>query len=413
VITATRSLQSAHSSVAGPSNVAEAHVIQQFEGAPHGLVVHWADGHRSVFHYIWLRDNCHCAACGNAATGYRALRVVDISPDIAPARVELDGVGNLNILWKPGQHESQYQAAWLRRNCYSAAERARRRHRPKLWDASLAQFPEISHAEMTAGDEGHLRMLELVRDYGLALVRGVSPAVGELEKVAALVGYIQESSFGRVFDIIRTAEQKSIANSMQPLMPHTDQPYRYRAPGPILFHCIQANPNDGGVSTYVDGFNVAEVLRRENPAAFECLSRYAIPYRRWYTDEVDMQAASPMISVDQDGNVVGVRFNDRVAAPLVLPEEVVEPFYAAFIQLARLYERKEFLVQVGLYAGDLMIIDNDRILHGRTGFTGNAGPRHIRQAHVDRTDFHSQLRILGRRLGRADAELDLAPGAVG
>jgi gamma-butyrobetaine dioxygenase len=59
-------------------------------------------------------------------------------------------------------------------------------------------------------------------------------------------------------------------------------------------------------------------------------------------NEVDMQAASPMISVDQDGNVVGVRFNDRVAAPLVLPEEAVEPFYVAFIQLARLYERKDF-----------------------------------------------------------------------
>jgi len=98
---------------------------------------------------------------------------------------------------------------------------------------------------------------------------------------------------------------------------------------------------------------------------------------------------------------------------LVLPEDAVEPFYAAFSKLAQLYGRTEFRLSIGLVTGDLMLIDNDRVLHGRTGFADGASFRHIRQAHVNRTDFHSRLRILGRRLGRADAELDLAPGAVG
>jgi len=391
----------------------ERHNILRVERATRGIVIDWADGHKSLFHHIWLRDNCHCVACGNAAIGFRYLRVSDISPDVAPATVGLDDAGNLNITWEPGHHQSQYQAVWLRRNCYSAAERARRRHRPKLWDGTLNQLPEISYSEVTAGDNGHLRMLELLRDYGLVLIRHVPSVVGELENVATLLGYIEETNFGRVFDIIRTAEQKSIANSVQPLMPHTDEPYRYRAPGLILFHCIQANPKDGGVSTYVDGFKVAEALRREDPGAFDLLSRHIIPYRRLYADEVDVQAASRMINIDDAGNVIGIRFNDRVAAPLVLPEDAVEPFYAAFSKLAQLYGRTEFRLSIGLVTGDLMLIDNDRVLHGRTGFADGASFRHIRQAHVNRTDFHSRLRILGRRLGRADAELDLAPGAVG
>lgn len=387
--------------------------ILRFERAPRGIVIHWADGHQSLFHHLWLRDNCHCTACGNAATGYRYLRVTDLAPDVSPASAEVDGAGNLNVVWQPGNHPSTYQAGWLRSHCYSAAERARRRHQPTLWDATLNRPPEISYAEVIAGDEGHLRMLELVRDYGLALVRNVPPVTGEVEKFASLLGYVEETNFGRVFDVVRTAQQKSIANSALALVLHSDEPYRYRVPGVVLFHCLVANPQDGGLSTYVDGFQVAEVLRQTDPKAFELLSRYAVPYRRWYADEVDVQAAASMISVDDDGNVIGIRINDRVAAPLVLPPDVIEPFYAAFAKLIRLCDRKESQIEIGLRPGDLMLIDNDRILHGRTGFVDGAGPRHFQQAHVARTDFHSRLRILGRRLGSADADLYLQPGSAG
>ncbi len=402
----------AHGPAPDDSESGPSQCILRIERAARGIVLHWADGHRSLFHHIWLRDNCHCAACGNAATGYRHLRVTDISPDVAPHGVELDGAGNLNVAWERGHHHSRYQAGWLRQHCYSAPERAQRRHRPTLWDASLGRPPEISHAEVSSGDAGHLSLLELVRDYGLALVRNVPPVAGELERFAALIGYVVETNFGRVFDVERTPEQKSIANSVLPLMPHTDEPYRYRAPGLMLFHCIHADPRDGGISTYVDGFNVAEALRREDPGAFGLLTRHAMAYRRWYADEVDLQAASRMINVDDDGNVTGIRFNDRVAAPLALPEDVVEPFYAAFAKLVALVDRGAYRLEVGLRSGDLMVFDNDRVLHGRTGFVEAAGARHFRLAHVDRTDFHSRLRILGRRLGRADAESELAPGAA-
>lgn len=388
-------------------------VIRRVDGAAKLIDIDWADGHRSSFHAIWLRDNCHCRSCGNAANGYRYLRVTDLPPTVAPDSIALDDAGHLNVVWQPGSHASRYEPAWLRRHCYSASERARRRHRPVLWDAALQRPPEIGHDELLSGDGGHLRLMEMVRDHGIARISGVPTVAGELERVASMLGYIEETNFGRVFDIVRTAEQKSIANSALPLVLHTDEPYRYRAPGILLFHCLVANPEDGGVSTYVDGFHVAETLRQADPAAFRLLSEHPMRYRRLYDDEVDLQASARMIELDADGQVVGIRINDRVAAPLELPPAVVEPFYAAFAQLLTLCDREQAGIAIGLRPGDLMLIDNDRILHGRTGFRSGAGPRHFRQAHVARADFHGRLRILARRLGREGAESRLPAGSGG
>ena len=34
----------------------------------------WHDGHQSVFHTIWLRDNCSCDSCGDHSGGASVFR---------------------------------------------------------------------------------------------------------------------------------------------------------------------------------------------------------------------------------------------------------------------------------------------------------------------------------------------------
>jgi [2-(trimethylamino)ethyl]phosphonate dioxygenase len=46
-------------------------------------------------------------------------------------------------------------------------------------------------------------------------------------------------------------------------------------------------------------------------------------------------------------------------------------------------------------AGDLFIVDNRRVLHGRRGFAG--GRRHLQGAYADVDSLASKLRVLEKR----------------
>jgi gamma-butyrobetaine dioxygenase len=386
--------------------------IAEATGSNRSIEIVWRDGHRSRYPAFWLRDNCRCHLCGDPAIGKRRLRIGGLPPDLAPAKVTLSPDGGLTIEWAPDGHVSRYEAGWLREHSLSVADRLSRRHRALLWDGSIAQrLPDADAAQVAADPQARLDLYRKVRDYGIALVRNLTPELGALEKFAALFGPLVETNFGRVFEILWTSEQKSIANSTEPLMPHTDEPYRYSPPGIILFHCMDASADGGGVSIFVDGFGVAEALRQAEPKMFELLSRVRVPYRRHYAGEVDVQTAAPLISVDPDGNIEGVRFNDRVMAPLDLDAGEIEAFYTAFRLLSELYYDERRWCLVPLRPGELMIFDNHRVLHGRTAFSADIRRRHLRQCHVDRTEFHSRLRILARKLGSDEAELRLAAGS--
>src|SRR5712692_6630104 len=62
------------------------------------LVIDWADGHHSVFHYIWLRDNCLCAQCRHS-NGQRLLDTAAIPAGVAPARLSRTPKQVIEIEW--------------------------------------------------------------------------------------------------------------------------------------------------------------------------------------------------------------------------------------------------------------------------------------------------------------------------
>jgi gamma-butyrobetaine dioxygenase len=51
-----------------------------------------------------------------------------------------------------------------------------------------------------------------------------------------------------------------------------------------------------------------------------------------------------------------------------------------------------FIVGFRLRPGDLFIVDNRRVLHGRRGFAG--GRRHLQGAYADMDSLLSKLRVL-------------------
>ena len=94
-----------------------------------GLSVIWDDGHKSLFHAIWLRHQCTCADCGTPLNAVRGIRLHHIPENIAVDALEFSESGVM-LTWSDDGHQSRYQARWLREHCYSASERAARKHKP-------------------------------------------------------------------------------------------------------------------------------------------------------------------------------------------------------------------------------------------------------------------------------------------
>lgn len=376
------------------------------------VTVGWGDGHESRFHAIWLRYNCECEACGATTSGIRHLKLTDIPADIEPASAALDGAGRLALAWPPDGHATVYDAAWLRAHCYSGAERARRRFAPRLWGPEIADALPEQDWDAVRGEAGHLRMLEQVRDYGFAVIRGAPADTAATDAITDLVGVVRVTNYGSIYDFIAKPEPLVKGDTGARLEPHTDEPYRHWPPAITFFHVIEASADAGGRSIVVDGFRVGEQLRAREPAAFDLLSRVPQPFHRLLDGERDFRSSARIFSLDEGGAIAGFRLLDRATAPLDAHEDLIEPYFAALrALLERLYDEAEQLL-ITLTPGDVLIFNNQRVLHGRTAFDRVAGGRFIRSCHVDLDEFHSRLRMLQRRLGRDEVDTVLPVGAA-
>ena len=192
------------------------------------------------------------------------------------------------------------------------------------------------------------------------------------------------------------------------LIPHTDDAFYYAAPGVAVFHCL-VNSNNGGESVYVDGFAVAESLREEEPEAFELLTTMPIQHNRRPPSEIDMRSHAPLIRLDGNGKLSGIRYFDRAAAPLDAPAEQMTRMHEALRHYVSRTLSPEFTVVRWLEPGSAIFVDNQRVMHARTAVDADSG-RCIRLCGVDRDEFHARLRDLGSRFGRDDYDVVLPAG---
>lgn len=381
------------------------------------LTITWADGHQSQFHAIWLRHQCWCKECGTPVTGVRSIRLYHIPMDISFGQVTFEGDG-VRVIWHGEGHVSHYPAAWLRNHCYSDAERARRRAQPILWDGSLkANAPTGSLIEAEKDPAARLRILEAVRDYGFCKITDAPTDRAEASRMIDLVGAQRHTHFG-TYTLTTKTTVTNVGDTTGPLDPHVDEPYRYAAIGITVFQVLRPSSN-GGASTLVDGFEAVRRLRDQWPEDYDLLCKLRVTCQRhdpgnnshgqerWYKSRL------PIIQLDDEGEVCGVRFNERQISPLDVPANLVEPTYRALKRLFELLYDEDLRLTFDLKAGEGLLFDNQRLLHGRSGFTPEEPPRSVLTSSVDLDDFHSSLRLLQRDLEPDAMHMVLRQGMAG
>ncbi len=368
----------------------------EIEAAGAVLALRWADGRVDRLPALWLRDNAQDAQTRHPGNGQRLLTIHDIPPDIRVIEARLDRAGGLDLAFAPGGHRTRFTAEWLR-----ATLRAPPPPRPVLWDAThrpyRAEWPAVAADERALHD-----WLAAVASHGVAVLTRVPCEDRAVERVIARFGYVRETNYGRVFDVRSEVRPSNLAYTGLGLQVHTDNPYRDPVPGLQLLHCL-ASSAEGGESIVVDGFAAAERLKAADWEAFGLLARTAVPFR--YADpDVELVARAPIIGLDVEGAPAEIRFNNRSLGSPVLGEVRTAAWYAAYRAFAELLDSPALQVVLKLSPGELLIVDNRRVLHGRTGFSGTAGARHLQGAYADRDGLLSRLAVLRRRLGPGEAE---------
>jgi alpha-ketoglutarate-dependent taurine dioxygenase len=100
-----------------------------------------------------------------------------------------------------------------------------------------------------------------------------------------------------------------------------------------------------------------------------------------------------MIEINDNNEIIKVRYNNRSIDTIKLPPEKIRPFYLAYRHWSELIERDELKIEFQLLPGEILMFDNTRVMHARTAFSKN-GKRHLQGAYTDLDGLYSLLNIL-------------------
>jgi gamma-butyrobetaine dioxygenase len=93
--------------------------------------------------------------------------------------------------------------------------------------------------------------------------------------------------------------------------------------------------------------------------------------------------------------VCSIRYSNHSVQPFLLPVDQMEAYYAAYRTFATMRESDHYQLRIKLNSGDLYMVDNRRVLHGRTGFS-SSGARHLQSCYIECDELLSRLAVLSR-----------------
>jgi len=359
------------------------------------LNVEWSDGEKSNFNFLWLRDNCPTAH--DKDSRHRMFNILEVSTNIEPKTYKINNEGKLEIVWSEGSHTSFYDQEWLRKNCYTINNNKKYISPYQLWDSSLQENLKsisIEHDKIINSDEGLIKWLELLHYKGIAIVKNTPIEKESAFPVLNRISHTRETFFKTPFEVINIPKPNNSAYTAHALRNHMDLPWFENPPGYQFLHCL-INSADGGNSSAVDAFAVADYLRKNEKEIFETLVNVPLKFRdKDYTQDVHRSFYGSAISLTKDGDYNDIRFSVATMDALDCHPDVMDKVYKAHHRFGNLLHDDRFQIKFRLEPGDIFSFNNRRLLHGRTEFDPNSGHRHLQGYYMDRDEIIGRLKFL-------------------
>ncbi|XP_066439319.1 gamma-butyrobetaine dioxygenase [Eleutherodactylus coqui] len=368
------------------------------------VCVHWEDGGQSLYPYVWLRDNCQCPECFLQSAKARKLSIENLDVNTSLRNVNLTDANKVSIIW-PDDHQSEFDAKWLKQRCFSKESRAEMQEELFLqerqyWKSDL-KIPTMSYEDVLNCDQTTFQWLCTLRKVGIVLLEGAPVKRGELITLGKRIGYMRHTFYGYTWQVQDKIDANNVAYTSGKLSLHTDYPALQYPPGVQFLHCLK-QAETGGESEVVDGFHVCNRLRKQNPEAFNILTSTQIDFTDTGVDYCDfsLQSKQRIIELDPTGGLLRINFNNATRdSVLNIPVEKVQAFYSALKEFMDLMNQPENTFYFKMKPGQVVTFDNWRILHGRKSYESGADiSRHLEGSYLDWDVVMSRLRALKSKL---------------
>ena len=369
--------------------------IKKIEKKKTNLNIEWSDGEKSNFNYFWLRDNCPTAH--DKDSNHRMFNILETSKDLIAEESEVNEEGKLVVKWSEGNHTSYYDQKWLRENCYTLKNKQKFISPYQLWNSSLEKNLKsitLDHNEILNSKEGLLKWLKLLHYKGIAIVKNAPIEKESAFPVLNRISHTRQTFFDTPFEVINIPKPNNSAYTAHALRNHMDLPWFENPPGYQFLHCL-VNSAEGGNSSAVDGFAVADYLKKNEKEIFETLVNIPLKFRdKDYTQETIRNFHATAISLTKDGDYNDIRFSVATMDTLDCHPDIMDKVYKAHHKFGNLLHDDKFQINFRLEPGDIFSFNNRRVLHGRTAFNPNSGHRHLQGYYMDRDEILGRLNFL-------------------
>lgn len=199
-------------------------------------------------------------------------------------------------------------------------------------------------------------------------------------------GEVLRWDFGAVLDLVIEEDPENYLFSRGDVPFHWDGAFAHATPRFFVFQCVRApKPGGGGETVFSDS---TEVIRRAGP---ELVARWAsteISYRTQKLRHYGGEITAPLLAKHSVTGETTMRYNEPLDPERYLnPVDVSVPGMSEEDSAPFLADLRDRLHDPEVcYAhewrdGDIVVVDNEALLHGRNAFVGDSS-RHLQRIQV-------------------------------
>jgi gamma-butyrobetaine dioxygenase len=354
---------------------------------------------------VWMRDNCPCEICVSKSSGNKSFSTSEIPHDIEFESVRRTENG-LEVRWRNdiprlavNGHVSTYAPELLGQLLEPHTEadlRVPRRVTAKLlWDNEILQkrFHRIDYKDWMEGGDAFWRGLLDLEHAGITFLKNVPRSESSVVNIAEKISNIQETFYGRTFDVISKPDAENVAYTSAYLGLHQDLLYLAQTPRIQLLHCLD-NSCDGGESIFADADRAAVEMMASQPDLAAWLATYPTTYH--YNKNGYLYRQTRTTFNMDNGELANVWWSPPFQAPAAPINSSQARYRYRHMHLAKFYYNKLLndpanLFQYKMQPGDCVLFDNRRSMHGRLAFNTSSGQRWLRGAYISDEDFTSKI----------------------
>ncbi len=349
------------------------------------------DSHSTILHPLWVRERVSGPNVFDPISHQRMYEHADLPQDLRITNILNQTDEALELEFSDGQALQLILAETFQEMKWS--ENLEAPPKPKSWDASLNTLPEYNWSHLDDTNVMKTALEDYFR-YGFCIFQNTPTERDSLKQISRRFGYLRETNFGELFNVETKPNPSDLAYTDVALASHTDNPYRNPIPGIQYLHCLK-NEVSGGLSTLVDGMAIAEALREENAQQADILEQINVRFR-YEGPSAILEHHGPIIERDHEGFIRHIRLSSRLDYVPALDVDTLTHFYAGRRRLHEMSNSRDFQISFPFRPGTLLMMNNYRLLHGRTAFNGAQGHRHLQGCYIDHDGPASLFRMLAK-----------------